>query len=188
MILQSLSGALSYAGYTRIAQKLASACLSEGASDEDKSRQEFPAAGTPIVPCTPLLPGILGATWSILTFRQASTEHRKDPDRPSECLLSAPNPTEMGPLEYKDTPYDENVRNRMQNWLKVTPPDTTRMHLQPRFRTVSQALRDASQCSETLRPRPHYRPASPSLLLVNLALLLANPSLFWPGQWSLRPN
>ena len=41
---------------------LVSACLSEGASDEDKSRQEFPAAGTPNLLRRPLLLGILGAT------------------------------------------------------------------------------------------------------------------------------
>ena len=38
-----------------------------------------------------------------------------------ECFPSAPNPTEMGSLECKDTPYDEKAPNRMQKLAKTHP-------------------------------------------------------------------
>ena len=132
-------------------QKLASACLSEGASDYDKSRQEFPAVGTPKLLRRPLLPGILGATWSILTFRQASTEHRKHPDRLPECVLSTSNPTEMGPLECTDTPYDEKVRNRMQKLGKTHP---SRYHRNASTARISNDAPSSPRCIVMQREAP----------------------------------
>ena len=138
---------LCYAGYIGIPYMLASACLRRGTSDLDKYLQKFHAVGTPLCAARPMLASA------------CFTRGTSDLDKHLQKFCAAGTPMARAPPLLRGISGGacrlHRMRRRGHRTCNRFPRQCALRQSSPKSK---QALRDASNCSGAVRPKPHYSP------------------------------